>query len=318
MWSRFFNSRYQRYSYWETSLENSSIYLRLRGGMGNQLFQYSAGRTLADNLGCNLMVDTKWYKSNSNIQNSVVRDYTLNHFKNARLKTIDDLPNFIPDRNENYFRYKMHKLFGRPSYIFYEKTHPLFDTTFNETPAGTYVAGEFQSEKYFTKNKRNIRNDLKFTSPRIDANAEMERRILEAKNSVSLHIRKGDYNFPPYSEILTSLSSEYYQSATNYIEEKTNISLSCFIFSNDPIWARENIYLDYDTTVVDINDEQSGHFDLYLQSICSHNIIANSTMSWWGGWLNSNVNKIVIAPKKWYTSNQWSTDDKYPYDWIVM
>ena len=298
----------------------SALHLRLSGGIGNQLFQYSAGRSLADKLNCDLKVDLSWFYSKRNLESNISpkRSYCLNHFNNTRFILSSDYPNVIYEKERNYIRHKLQKMFGYPKHIYIEKTFPFYDSSINEVSKGMYLIGEFHSERYFKSNEKKIREDLKFTTPLNDANLELKSQILDVKNSVSIHIRRGDYLKPPFNKKLVTCTMEYYQNAANYISDKVSSSLNFFIFSNDPEWVKKNLNLDYKFTIVDINKEDYGHFDLVLQSLCSHNIIANSTMSWWAAWLNSNPNKIVVTPNKWYNSKRKKNSDIYQDNWIRL
>ena len=143
-------------------------------------------------------------------------------------------------------------------------------------------------------------------------------RIKRENSSVYMHIRRGDYiSVAANKNIFESLQSEYYQKAINLIKEKCDIS-AIFVFSNDILWCREHLKFDIPVYYVDGNDEYHGHEDLYLMSQCTHNIIANSTFSWWGAWLNNNENKMVIYPKRFYKLNDKWHDSKElcPKEWI--
>ncbi len=262
----------------------SAVHLCLSGGIGNQLFQYSTGRSIADKINCDLKIDLSWFNSKRNLESSISpkRYFSLIHFNNARFFSSSDYSEYDYEKNKNYIRYKIQKIFGYPKNIFVEKTHPFFDRSINKVSKGMYIIGEFQSEQYFKTNEKKLREDLIFTTPLNDANLEIQSQILEVKNSVSIHIRRGDYLKPPFNKKLATCTMEYYHNAANYISNivSSSSSLHFFIFSNDPEWVKKNLNLDYKFTIVDINNEDFGHFDLVLQSLCSHNIIANSTMSW--------------------------------------
>ena len=298
----------------------SAVHLRLSGGIGNQLFQYSAARSIADKINCDLKIDLRWFYSKRNLESSNLpeRSNSLIHFNNARFFSSSDYPNMIYEKDRNYIRHKIQKIFGYPKNIFVEKTFPFYDSSIKKVSKGMYLIGEFQSERYFKTNEKKLREDLKFTTPLNDANLEIKSQILELKNSVSIHIRRGDYLKPSINKRLATCTMEYYQNAANYISNNVSSSLHFFIFSNDPEWVKKYVNLDYKFTIVDINDEDFGHFDLVLQSLCSHNIIANSTMSWWAAWLNSNPDKIVVTPNKWYNSKRRKNPDIYQDHWVRL
>ena len=299
-------------------MENA-ITVNLGGGIGNQMFQYAAGRSLADKLNCDLVLDTSYFASKNNLNGvSPVREYCLNHFQ-VRVAKKKEL-SVIYYKRDNWLRYKIQKIFGNQSYVYKEKTFPFYDDSLQHRPIGTYLIGEFQSHKYFFKNEKRIENDLVFTTPLAGANADLAAQIAETPNSISLHFRRGDYLVPPFSKALANCPMEYYQMAANHIAQKMRGGqITCFIFSNDVEFVRNNLNIGHKAIIVDANDEKTGHFDMHLQSLCHHNIIANSSMSWWGAWLNDNAEKIVVAPKRWHIKpkNAHCTD-MYPNDWIRL
>ncbi|MCX4350026.1 MAG: alpha-1,2-fucosyltransferase [Lachnospiraceae bacterium] len=177
-----------------------------------------------------------------------------------------------------------------------------------------YLQGYWQCEKYF----EDIRNILlkKYTFPVIGQGKC--RKILEQIQnieSVSLHVRRGDYlnenNWKAYGNICTL---DYYQRAVAYVRKKVPAAVF-FLFTNDIAWVKENIYED-GMIIVDCNLESQDYQDMYLMSQCKHNIIANSSFSWWGAWLNQNTDKIVIAPSRWFNNHE--TTDTICQDWIHM
>lgn len=129
-----------------------------------------------------------------------------------------------------------------------------------------------------------------------------------------MHIRRGDY--VSNSAVLAHhglLTPAYYDEAVNVMSSKLETP-TLFIFSDDIGWVKENLFDDLDVVFV---DSGSAELDLHLMSLCKHNIIANSTFSWWGAYLNTNMNKIVVAPKNWFSANI-NTDDLIPAEWIRL
>ncbi|SLN29479.1 Glycosyl transferase family 11 [Roseovarius litorisediminis] len=287
-----------------------SVYTRLFGGIGNQLFQYSAGRALADRLGCDLVIDTRYLAGLENRNDCFV------HFQNARFLRDRPLP---PAKSDGMLLYGLWRLLShRPKLLLnryprlYRENGLAFDPGQRFRPPGTYLHGYWQSDRYFLNITDELHQDLTFTTPLDGANADMAARITETPGAVSLHLRRGDYL---KSGAYAACTPEYYRAALEYISVNTNGPLTCFVFSNDPAWARDNLDLGYKTVIVDINDEASGHFDLHLQSLCNHNVIANSTFSWWGAWLNTNPDRIVAAPRKWFGPDHPPNPDILPDAW---
>ena len=281
------------------------IISRLFGGAGNQLFQYAAGRALADHLDCDLILDTRY------IAGSEDRGDCFGHFENARFERSVDLP---PAKSDGAFRYGLWRKFGRNPRFHREKGLG-FDPAFFDLGANTYLHGYWQSQKYFDRIIDQVRKDLTFTTQMNAENADMAAQIAAAPIPVALHVRRGDY---VASGSYAACSPAYYRAAVDLLADKLGAALTCFVISNDPTWARENLDLGQESIFVDLNDEKTGHFDLHLMSLCTHNVIANSTFSWWGAWLNSTPEKLVVAPKNWFAKEALSNPDICPEDWLRL
>ena len=251
------------------------------GGMGNQMFQYAFGKHLATKFNKKLYCDISFY------QNQSLRSLSLQYFQNIDLDTsIDKIKvNFPIYRIDDDFNYK-------------EISEP--------TNCGYYLDGYWQSEKYFEKSESVIREQFKlnrFLFEKITATPGLDSK------SVSIHIRRTDYvTSNGYHPVQTL---EYYKKALDIIGDYDNL----FVFSDDIKWCRENLKFDNIIFVEGSSEIE----DLCLMSLCKNNIIANSSFSWWGAWLNVNPDKKVIAPKKWF-GPQTSLNDDYiiPTDWIKI
>ncbi|GAW34625.1 glycosyl transferase family 11 [Roseovarius sp. A-2] len=276
------------------------IYARLFGGLGNQLFQYAAGRALADHLSCDLALDRR---SLDDGQSDALR-----HFADARYVLPDRLP---PAKSDSLLRYALWRAFGRHPRFHREKILG-FDPDSFELPGDTYLHGYWQSERYFAGIADRLRADLTFTSPLDPDNAAMAARIDAAPCPVSLHVRRGDYLA---SSSYAPCPPEYYRQAVAELRAALHAPLTCFIFSDDPGWARDALDLGVDQVVVDLNTPARGAFDLHLMSRCTHHVIANSTFSWWGAWLNPHPGKHVIAPRNWFGTPKLSNPDLVPEGW---
>ncbi|SEL58441.1 Glycosyl transferase family 11 [Roseovarius azorensis] len=281
-------------------MTQARIISRLFGGAGNQLFQYAAGRALADHLGVALQLDTRYVGGG--------RANCFGHFKCTRFTEEPPLP---PAKSDGLLRYGLWRLFGRNP-RFRRERFLGFDPAFFDLPRNTYLHGYWQSEHYFAPILERLRRDLTFTTPLDPANANMAARIADAACPVSVHVRRGDYLA---SGSYVACPPEYYQQAIATLAYDLGQPLTCFIFSNDPDWARDNLALGQEQVVVDINDEARGPFDLHLMSRCAHHVIANSTFSWWGAWLNPGPDKRVIAPKNWFGTPRLSNPDLIPEGW---
>lgn len=180
----------------------------------------------------------------------------------------------------------------------------------------SYVCGYWQSEKYFAEIANEIRIEFSFKLPLSDKNADLVKKI-SSKDSVSLHVRRNDFvNISKIATVHGLCSMKYYKSAIKYISDRVK-EPHIFIFSDDPIWVKNNLNLDCPCDFIDHNRGAESYNDMRLMSLCKHNIIANSSFSWWGAWLNPNPDKIVIAPKRWF-SDQKNVQDLLPMGWIKL
>jgi hypothetical protein len=282
-----------------------AITVRLFGGAGNQLFQYAAGRALADHLGCPLALDSRYVASSR-----TRRDDCFGHFANARFTRDINLP---PAKHDSALRYALWRTLGRNP-RFHREAGLGFDPQFFDLRPGTYLHGYWQSPRYFGDADR-LRSDLAMTTPLDAENTSMAARITSAAVPVSFHVRRGDYTA---GDSYAACPADYYRRAADALSQQTGQPLTCFVFSNDPTWASDNLSLGHETVIVDLNDEATGHFDMALMAACTHNVIANSTFSWWGAWLNPNPDKTVIAPAQWFAKDKLHNPDLCPPEWLRL
>lgn len=159
-----------------------------------------------------------------------------------------------------------------------------------------YFAGYWQNSKYVDEVEEQVRKAFFFPDVSDDKNKEIIKYIKE-NESVSLHVRCGDYiNNASLGGIC---NQDYYSKAISVIKDKVD-NCKFIVFSDDVEWVKNNLDLPSDSTYVDWNKGKDSYIDMQLMSYCKHNIIANSSFSWWGAWLNSNPNKTVVMPKKWF------------------
>jgi hypothetical protein len=167
------------------------------------------------------------------------------------------------------------------------------------------------------KHEAKIRKDFEFLEPAKDRNAEVLEQIRHSF-SISIHVRRGDYvTLAAASEFHGLMGPDYYKAGAEAILRGKNETPSFFVFSDDPEWCKENIKLPGEITYIDWNTGKNSFEDMRLMSNCKHHVIANSSFSWWGAWLNPSKEKIVVAPKQWFndTSNQ---TDIVPESWIRL
>ena len=279
------------------------VFVQLQGGLGNQLFQYAAGRGVAIRNGSELLLDIRGYGTNRH------RQYSLDHFGiKARIASVSELPPPYTSR----LRYKVWKRFGRhPRYV--RERGLALDTDVLTLGPECYLHGYFPSEGYFADVADQLRSELAFNDAPDSQGREMLNRIA-GENAVALHVRRGDY-LTAGPKTFPVLAQSYYSMAVAYISEWVHRPV-IHVFSDCPDWVHGNLHFDYPTVIHDHNQEKDRcHEDLRLMSACRHNITANSTFSWWGAWLNPNPDKIVIAPKTWFGERVPPVPDLVPSTW---
>lgn len=186
-----------------------------------------------------------------------------------------------------------------------------------EVPAKAYLDGYWQSEKYFADATAVLRDDFAFRQPMSEVNAAWAERIARCM-AISLHVRRGDYVSDPKTRgILGPCSLDYYRSAVCYVAERV-ATPKFFVFSDDIAWARDHLDIDFPCHYIDHNRGAESYNDMRLMSLCRHHILANSSFSWWGAWLNPSAGKIVVAPKRWFAGGERRVDDLIPQAWVTL
>lgn len=166
-----------------------------------------------------------------------------------------------------------------------------------------YFKGFYQSERYFAENAEEVRAAFSFRPELASAQTrELADQISKDASSVSLHVRRGDYLKPTFWENAGCLCGlPYYKRAIAEMQRRVG-GAHFYVFSDDPEWCRANLPLDETAVSVDWNQKTDSWQDMMLMSLCRHNIICNSTFSWWGAWLNNNPEKTVLAPDRWFVN----------------
>jgi hypothetical protein len=191
-----------------------------------------------------------------------------------------------------------------------------FDPDILNLKNNVYLDGYWQSDKYFSDIETIIRNDFSFRDEPTETNRRMLDHISSCE-SVSVHIRRGDYVTLPEANAFHGLCSlSYYQSAVGLLAGQLEKPVF-FVFSDDIAWAKENLTFGFKAHFMDHNGPERGDEDLRLMSACHHHIIANSSFSWWGAWLCANPEKIVCAPRKWFNKDI-DTPDNLPASWLKL
>ena len=199
---------------------------------------------------------------------------------------------------------------------YYEQSFKYYEL-FNQLPKETLLEGYFQSEKYFIQIKSLLLENFKWLSPASGIKLKLIESI-QAVHSVSLHIRRGDF---VENKVINSFHGlcdiNYYERAISEINNSMK-NPTFFIFSDDINWAKKKFGWIPSVIFIDHNKGKESFWDMRLMSYCKHNIIANSSFSWWGAWLNTNKLKIVIAPKIWFNDSiiNLQTEDLIPSEWL--
>lgn len=279
--------------------------IRMTGGLGNQMFQYALYLKLKK-LGRQVKMDDVTEYENRDARPIMLWCFDLSYSR-ASGEEINRLTDGFLKLSHRIRR----KLFGRRSLEYQEQSCNFDEQVLLREPA--YLTGYFQSERYFKDIEKQVREAFSF-SDKIwkEADAKTAEKIRDFQRqidhslSVSVHIRRGDYteNEAVYGYICTDA---YYKKAVELIREKYP-GACFFVFSNEPEWAGKWIRDQYgeetEFTVIEGTDENTGYLDLFLMSRCRHHILANSSFSWWGAWLNPNADKTVIAPSKWFNNQE--------------
>lgn len=284
------------------------IYVRLHGGLGNQLFQYAAGRALALRIGTGLALDPR-----DAVRKKATFHPALHHFA---VDHIED-PSLPPGRDRPLAYAAWRYLGGRPRFL--RERGLGVNPGVLSAPDDTYLHGYFQSEDYFADCVAAIRKDLAIITPPSEENRHWLGRIGETGCPVSLHVRRGDYVADVKGERAHgTCGPRYYAAALNAVAARAGKELDVHVFSDDPGWAEKNLKLPHRTTVLGHNRPEMHYEDLRLMSACHHHVIANSTFSWWGAWLNPRPDKIVAAPARWFADPAMSNPDILPRGWMRL
>ncbi|MDD5285621.1 MAG: alpha-1,2-fucosyltransferase [Desulfuromonadaceae bacterium] len=292
------------------------IIVKLSGGLGNQMFQYAAARRLAFRRNVPLKMDLAGFDPVR--PGETARSYALNVFKiAAEFAQPEEVARLCRRSNNPLMKALMNAsvtLQPLSMQTCFKERHFHFDPDVLRLGSDVYLDGYWQSEKYFTDALDLIRDDFTAGIPAPDSRLDISGRIM-ATNSVSLHVRRGDYATNRVTGEYHGLCSlDYYQRAVKYVADRT-ADPHLFIFSDDIRWVREQLQLRSPMTIVEHRGGDSAYEDLRLMSLCRHNIIANSSFSWWGAWLNRNPEKIIMAPGQWFNRPDISTDDLIPSEW---
>jgi hypothetical protein len=287
------------------------VIVRLNGGLGNQLFQYATGRAFALRHGVELLFDLSEYSADDK------RHYELGVYPvEARIATPADLSAFESREPPRGFMGRLkEKLL--PSPHIYREPHYHYDAQLTEQNPPIYLQGYWQSYRYFSDAAGQLSRELTPRDPLEPANAQVA-AVIDVVTAVSLHVRRGDYVTEAHTNAYHGVCSlDYYREAISLIANRVP-DAHLFVFSDDHDWTRENLAPGLPTTYVDANPPDRGFRDMQLMMRCRHHIIANSSFSWWGAWLNPAPDKIVVAPTRWFAASENNPKDLVPTGWVRL
>ncbi|PWG04269.1 alpha-1,2-fucosyltransferase [Polaribacter aquimarinus] len=284
----------------------NKVIIYIDGGLGNQMFQFAFASIIAKKNNSKILIDNSFFDANNKDINYILRDFGLSIFNiNYKVYKSSFLNNF-------FLKFIALEKYIEPSFDFNQKALKL------KPPI--YIKGYFQSHKYFYGHESYIRKIFTFPEHLIDLKNIKTLDEIQHTESISIHIRRGDYvDDKTTNKVHGTCSLEYYLESIKMITENKLKNFCIYFFSDDIDWVKENFNdLEFKKQFIDNNKDDKSWIDMFLMSKCKHNIIANSSFSFWGAWLNSNKNKQVIAPKQWFLDPDLEAQSKnlIPPTWI--
>ncbi|SDR47091.1 alpha-1,2-fucosyltransferase [Pseudovibrio sp. Tun.PSC04-5.I4] len=288
------------------------VCLRIFAGLGNQMFQYAAGYAQAQRLGKQLLLHIDGGGKQKHAS------FGLDIFS---LETQQwDAPVFQEGSLSKLWRKLSSQRKARTStWPGTRFSYPdlKYNPAINAIEQGTYIEGYYQSERYFEDCAEDLRKQFSLDHLRKDIAEDLLSDVTNGP-TVSVHIRRGDYaKIPKTLEIHGLIGNDFYNSAKSLMEERFG---NCrFVIFSDDFEEADKLTSSWDNRI--LVDTGNRYHDLYLMSQCTHNIIANSSFSWWGAWLNANPEKQVIAPENWFAPEEMKrryTADICPGEWIRL
>jgi hypothetical protein len=290
----------------------------VRGGLGNQMFQYAAGLAAAKKSNTSLVLDTAYLNDRWPRKEFTYRTLDLDVFGiKPRLTWLSWLSEKFPIPGLwaalDFLVIKTRNILGIQKIIDEKEMH-TYDPRVLSTDSAL-LFGYWQNEKYFSGIEVDIRSAFTFSAP-LDEQARAIKEKIEATESVAICVRRGDFvKFASANKMMGDTNLTYYEKAIAYIKGKVK-NPHFFVFSDDNAFCREHLGLPENTVYIDkLGPKWSFH--LQLMSLCKYSIIANSTFYWWGAWLNSYKDKIVIAPARWY-ADRATSPEIFPKGWLTM
>lgn len=292
------------------------IIVKLMGGMGNQMFQYAAARSLSWRHGTALKLDLSFLEGEQ--AGNTLRTFELDRFCiTAEKASRWEISTLSDSKGRAGLEATFVKIFQRlTGHTSYRERWFHYDPNLMTLPDNAYLEGYWQSERYFADIREIIRNEFTLKAPLAGKNLELSDEI-QSVNAVSLHVRRGDYVMDKKTcEMHGFCDLDYYRKAEAKILQ--TLKDPCFfVFSDDPEWVAKNLKFRGPAIYISHNGSMP-HEDLRLMSHCRHHVIANSSFSWWGAWLSTGPEKLVIAPERWFNEPSINTSDLIPPGWYRL
>lgn len=292
------------------------LIIKLQGGLGNQMFQFAFASILAQKNKTKVVIEGSIFERLEKTPGFTPRKFELSIFDNQYdWVSESDVIEFHHLSKINKVRKKIGlnypKIYNEPSLAFQS------DALSIKSPV--YLKGYFQSYRYLVGYEGLIRKLFSFPVDTLD---EINKEVLlktKSTNSIAIHIRRGDYvSDKMTAEYHGSCGLDYYLEAIKLLASKNN-NFTLVFFSDDSDWVKDQFRdLPYSKIFIDHNKNEDSWKDMFLMSSCSHNVIANSSFSWWAAWLNANPEKKIIAPKKWFKTKDLNTQIVLPEGWIKL
>jgi hypothetical protein len=292
------------------------VIVKLQGGLGNQMFQFAIASILALENKSKLKVDNLFFENKEKSIGFTPRQFELSVFDNSyHVATLKEIKSFTILSKFNQLRQNYGLNYPK---VFIEPFLGYNDSVL-QLKSPVYLDGYFQSYRYFEGYEGFIKDKFSFSKAILDSKNRQLCVLLNNTETVAVHIRRGDYvNDKLTQQFHGNCSKEYYLEAIDRMEQKSK-GLTYVFFSDDIEWVKENFSdLLVNKVFVEENKGIDSWKDMLLMSSCSHNIIANSSFSWWGAWLNSFSKKVVIAPRKWFLNLEANENinDLIPESWL--
>ena len=291
------------------------IIVKLIGGLGNQMFQYAAGRALAQKHGVPLALDLSELNKDANGAYTQ-RGFALDAFSvNAVNASNVQVAPFLKFQSHQWLRIAQRYMPSLFPNVYFAESGSHYQNAFQNLGPNTYLNGYWQSEKYFENIRQLLINDFKLTQVMPDDVLWWHNKVASL-NSVAMHVRRGDYVHLPTAKAFHGVCSvQYYKNAFQKLQEGEN-EIAVFVFSDDIGWCRQN--LNFTDNIQFVSHKSIAAWDLHLMSVCKHQVIANSSFSWWAAWLNQHTNKRVYVPEYWFNNIRTKAIDILAQNWEII